>query len=92
MCQDGAYLNLTEVLPDCFKRAEHTHELLSMLDKETRLMADESHVCSVHILNECLERFSKRSEQEAVACVKRRQELRVGRAPQSRLRLRESEH
>ena len=71
MCQDGAYLNLTEVLPDCFKRAEHTHELLSMLDKETRLMADESHVCSVHFLNECLERFSKRSEQEAVACVKR---------------------
>ena len=33
-------------------------------------MADESHVCSVQFLNKCLERFSKRSEQEALKCVK----------------------
>ena len=35
---------------------------------------------------------ARRQRRAAVACVKRRQELRVGRAPQSRLRLRENEH
>ena len=34
-------------------------------------MADDSHVCSVNFLNKCLERFVKRSEQEAIGCVKR---------------------
>ena len=62
MCSDGSYLNLDELLPDCFKRSEHTQELISILDKECRLMADDSHVCSVSFLNKCLERFVKRSE------------------------------
>lgn len=34
------------------------------------MMSDNSHVCSVNFLNKCLERFSKRSEQEAINCVK----------------------
>lgn len=42
-----------------------------MLDMECRLMADESHLCSVNYLNKCLDLFAKRSEQEAIACVKR---------------------
>ena len=71
ICKDGTYLNLVEILPDCFKKSEHTQELLSKLDQECRLMADESHLCSVNFLNKCLARFEKRSEQEAIACVKR---------------------
>lgn len=71
MCIDGTYLNLAEVLPDCFKKPEQTQELLGMLDRECRLMADESHICSVNYLNKCLDLFAKRSETEAIACVKR---------------------
>jgi len=70
MCHDETYMNLVEILPDCFKKTSHTHELLGMLDLECRLMADECHLCSVGFLNKCLARFEKRSEQEAIACVK----------------------
>ena len=66
MCQDGTYMNLNETLPDCFKRMENTHELLAMVDQECRLMADDSHVCSVTFINKCLGLFAKRLEQEAV--------------------------
>lgn len=71
MCQDGAFLNIDSILPDCFKRVEHTQELLTMLDMKCRLMPDNSHLCSVNFLNKCLDRFSKRSEQEALQCVKK---------------------
>ena len=70
ICQDGTYINLVEILPDCFKKTSHTHELLGMLELECRLMADECHLCSVGFLNKCLARFEKRSEQEAIACFK----------------------
>ena len=62
MCHDGSYLNIDSILPDCFKKVEQTHELLAMLDMQCRLLADNSHVCSVNFLNKCLDRFSKRSE------------------------------
>lgn len=55
-------MNLIEALPDCFKNIEHTHELLSKLDQECRLMADDSHICSVVFLNKCLDLFTKRLE------------------------------
>lgn len=71
MCKDSGYINIDEVLPDCFKRPENTQELLSYLDLECRLMTDGSHLCSVSFLNKCLEIFVKRSEQEAVDCVKK---------------------
>lgn len=62
VCQDDSYINLVEILPDCFKKTSHTHELLGMLEVEARLMTDESHLCSVGFLNKCLARFDKRSE------------------------------
>jgi len=70
MCQDGGYLNLAEILPDCFKSSEHTRELLEKVEQECRLMADENYVCSVTFLNKCVARFAKRSEQAAIAAVK----------------------
>ena len=57
MCVQASFLNLTEILPDCFKSVEQTHELLTMLEKDCRLMEDEAHLCSVQFLNKCLELF-----------------------------------
>ena len=71
MCADGTFLNLNEILPDCFKKPEQTTELLGMVEKDYRPMADDCHIVSVALLNKCLARFEKRSEAEAITMTKK---------------------
>jgi len=69
----GKYVNLTELLPECFKKPEHTQELLDRLDQTCRLMPDQVHLCSAAFLNKCLEAFVKPSEDEAIKLIKKGQ-------------------
>ena len=71
MCKDGGYLNLIEILPGCFKKPEHTHELLDKVSQSCHLLADECHVCSSGFLTKCMATFKRLSEAEAVKLIKK---------------------
>ena len=62
MVKMQSYLNLAEILPDCFTKEAHTNELMERIDDDYRILPDKSHICSVKFLENCLECFKKQSD------------------------------
>ena len=71
MVKDGSYLNLVEMLPGCFKKTEHTQELVDKATQSCYLMEDESHICSSGYIKKCMETFKRPSEVKAVELIKK---------------------
>lgn len=71
MVKASSYMNLTELLPACFKTENDIEELLTKLDLSCRLLQDQAHLCSKAYLQKCLEQFVQASEAEAIKLIKK---------------------
>jgi hypothetical protein len=63
--RDSLYLNLVELLPDCFKTPDDTHDFLAKIHTTMKLLSDESHLVSAGFLDKCMALFVSQSEAHA---------------------------